>query len=78
MRGQVLEEAGKFVADVIAPLNRDGDEIGATRKDGAVTMAPGFRDAHQAFCKAGWPALSGAPEDGGQGLPMALEMVLYE
>ena len=75
---QVLEEAGTFVADVIAPLNRDGDEIGASWKDGAVTMAPGFREAYQAFCKAGWPALSGDPEDGGQGLPIVLEMVLYE
>ena len=75
---QVLEEAGKFVADVVAPLNRDGDEIGASWVDGAVTMPPGFRAAYQAFCQAGWPALSGSPEDGGQGLPIVLEMVLYE
>jgi alkylation response protein AidB-like acyl-CoA dehydrogenase len=75
---QVLEEAGKFVADVVAPLNRDGDEIGAKWVDGAVTMPPGFREAYQAFCQAGWPALSGSPEDGGQGLPIVLEMVLYE
>lgn len=75
---QVLEEAGKFVGEVVAPLNRDGDEIGARFKDGAVTMPPGFRAAYQAFWQAGWPALSGAPEDGGQGLPTVLEMVLYE
>lgn len=75
---QVLEEAGKFVGEVVAPLNRDGDEIGARWKDGAVTMPPGFRDAYQAFWQAGWPALSAAPEDGGQGLPTVLEMVLYE
>lgn len=75
---QVLEEAGKFVGEVIAPLNRDGDEIGVSWHDGAVTTPPGFRDAYQAFCQAGWPALSGAPEDGGQGLPTVLEMVLYE
>ena len=42
---QVLEESGKFVAEVVAPLNRDGDEIGAQWKDGAVTMPPGFKDA---------------------------------
>jgi alkylation response protein AidB-like acyl-CoA dehydrogenase len=75
---QVLEEAGKFVGEVVAPLNRDGDEIGAQWKDGDVTMPPGFRDAYQAFWQAGWPALSAAPEDGGQGLPTVLEMVLYE
>ena len=75
---QVLEESGKFVAEVIAPLNRDGDEIGAKWKDGAVTMPPGFRDAYQAFWQAGWPALACATEDGGQGLPAVLEAMLYE
>jgi alkylation response protein AidB-like acyl-CoA dehydrogenase len=75
---QVLEESGKFVGEVIAPLNRAGDEIGAQWKDGQVTMAPGFRDAYQAFWQAGWPALSAATEDGGQGLPAVLEATLYE
>jgi alkylation response protein AidB-like acyl-CoA dehydrogenase len=75
---QVLEEAGKFVGEVVAPLNRNGDEVGARWHGGQVTMPPGFRDAYQAFWRAGWPALSAAPEDGGQGLPTVLEMVLYE
>ncbi|MEW6480224.1 MAG: acyl-CoA dehydrogenase family protein [Pseudomonadota bacterium] len=75
---QVLDESGKFVAEVVAPLNRDGDEIGAQWKGGAVTMPPGFRDAYQAFWQAGWPALACAPEDGGQGLPAVLEATLYE
>ncbi len=75
---QVLDESGKFVAEVVAPLNRDGDEIGAQWKDGAVTMPPGFRDAYQAFWQAGWPALACATEDGGQGLPAVLEATLYE
>ena len=42
---QVLEEAGRFVALRIAPLNRTGDEIGARFEAGTVTMPPGFRDA---------------------------------
>ena len=75
---QVLEEAGKFVGEVVAPLNREGDEIGAQWKDGHVTSPPGFRDAYQAFWQAGWPALSAAEQDGGQGLPAVLEAVLYE
>jgi len=66
---QVLDEAGKFVGEVIAPLNRDGDEIGAQWQGGAVTMPPGFKDAYQAFWQAGWPALAASAEDGGQGLP---------
>ena len=75
---QVGEEAGKFVGEVIAPLNREGDEIGAQWKDGTVTTPPGFREAYQAFWQAGWPALSAAAEDGGQGLPAVLEAMLYE
>ena len=75
---QVLGEAGKFVGEVIAPLNRDGDEIGAQWKDGTVTMPPGFKDAYQSFWQSGWPALAASPEDGGQGLPSVLEAMLYE
>ena len=75
---QVVEEAGKFVGEVISPLNRDGDEIGALWKAGSVTTPPGFREAYQAFWQAGWPALSAATEDGGQGLPTVLEAMLYE
>ena len=75
---QVLEDAGKFVGEVIAPLNRDGDEIGAQWNNGAVTMPPGFKAAYQTFWQAGWPALAASAEDGGQGLPSVLEAMLYE
>ena len=75
---QVLDEAAKFVGEVVAPLNRDGDEIGAQWQDGKVTMPPGFQAAYQMFWQAGWPALSAATEDGGQGLPSVLEIMLYE
>ena len=75
---QVLDEAGRFVAQRIAPLNRTGDEVGARFEAGQVTMPPGFRDAYQAFWQAGWPALAAATEHGGQGLPAVLECVLYE
>ena len=75
---QVLSEAGKFAGEVIAPLNRDGDETGAQWQDGAVTMPPGFKDAYQAFWQAGWPALAASTGDGGQGLPSVLEAMLYE
>ncbi len=75
---QVLEEAGKFVGEVVAPLNRDGDEIGCTWSAGVVTTPPGFRAAYQQFWQAGWPALSANAEEGGQGLPSVLECILYE
>jgi alkylation response protein AidB-like acyl-CoA dehydrogenase len=75
---QVVEEAGKFAGDVVAPLNRSGDETGCRFEAGRVTTPPGFRQAYQSFWQAGWPALACAPEDGGQGLPAVLEAVLYE
>jgi alkylation response protein AidB-like acyl-CoA dehydrogenase len=79
---QVLDEAGKFVADVVAPINRDGDEIGVRFENvngrGVVTTPPGAKEAYQAFWKNGWPALACATEDGGQGLPTALAAMLYE
>ena len=75
---QVLDEAGKFVGEVVAPLNQVGDTSGCRFAAGSVTAPPGFRDAYQAFWQAGWPALAAAPEDGGQGLPAVLEAMLYE
>jgi alkylation response protein AidB-like acyl-CoA dehydrogenase len=75
---QVLEESGKFVGEVVAPLSRDGDEIGCRWDQGEVVTPPGFREAYQAFWQAGWPALASATEDGGQGLPAVLEAMLYE
>ncbi len=78
LMAQIMEEAGKFVGEVVAPLQRDGDEIGCRWEAGQVTTPPGFKDAYQAFWQAGWPALACATEDGGQGLPTVLEAVLYE
>ena len=75
---QVLDESGKFVTEVIAPLNRVGDEQGARWQSGEVIMPDGFRDAYQAFWHAGWPARACDPQDGGQGLPTVLEATLYE
>ncbi|WP_394790910.1 acyl-CoA dehydrogenase family protein [Rhodoferax sp.] len=75
---QVLDEASKFVASQVAPLQRVGDEVGCTFDAGKVTTPPGFKAAYQAFWQAGWPSLSCAVEDGGQGLPAVLEGVLYE
>ena len=78
LTAQLLTEAGKFVAEVVAPLQQVGDRVGAQWQNGQVTMPPGFREAYQAFWQAGWPALASAPEDGGQGLPCVLEAILYE
>ena len=52
----ILEEAGRFASEALAPLNRIGDEAGCTRADdGSVTTPPGFSDAFRQFREAGWP-----------------------
>ncbi len=78
LAAQVLDEAAKFVDSAITPLQRTGDEEGCRFDAGQVHTPAGFRDAYQAFWQAGWPSLSCAPEDGGQGLPAVLECVLFE
>ncbi|MFE1600883.1 acyl-CoA dehydrogenase [Methylobacterium sp. ID0610] len=74
----ILEEAGRFASDVVAPLNRVGDKQGAVLKDGAVTMPPGFREAYRAWSEAGWNALPGPEAYGGQGLPLLLNAACVE
>ena len=50
----ILEAAGAFTTDVLAPLNRIGDQQGARFADGQVTAAPGFAEAYRAFAEQGW------------------------
>ena len=74
----VLEEAGKFASDVLAPLNRVGDQNGVKLADGKVTTAPGWPDAYQRWTAAGWNAVAGNEAFGGQGLPGAINAACTE
>jgi 3-(methylthio)propanoyl-CoA dehydrogenase len=65
----IFEEAGKFAADVLAPLNQPGDRQGCKCKDGVVTTPDGVKEAFAAFCEQGWHAMPAALHYGGQGLP---------
>ncbi len=78
LQTQLLDEAGRFIGEVIAPLNRGGDETGCLFERGEVTSPPGFAAAYRAFWQAGWPALAVAPEDGGQGLPALTAAIVSE
>ena len=77
---QVLEEGGKFAANVIFPLNHSGDREGCKLDVSTHTVqAPtGFLEAYKQYVEAGWPALSCDPEYGGQGLPIVLNNSFYE
>ncbi|MGQ3112106.1 MAG: acyl-CoA dehydrogenase [Brevundimonas sp.] len=78
LMGAVLEAAGQFSEEVLAPLNRPGDLAGAKYANGSVTAAPGFADAYRQFAEGGWTGLTASEEAGGQALPKALELAAYE
>jgi acyl-CoA dehydrogenase len=74
----VLEEAGRFAGDVLAPLNVTGDRHGTPFKDGAVATAPGWKDAYRAWAQAGWNGLASPAQWGGQDLPQAVNAACIE
>jgi alkylation response protein AidB-like acyl-CoA dehydrogenase len=74
----VLEEAGRFATDVLAPLNRSGDEHGIKLEGSDVITAPGWPDAYKRWTAAGWNAVSGPEDFGGQGLPLAINAACTE
>lgn len=74
----ILSEAGKFCEDVLAPLNRVGDEEGCTYNDGEVTTPTGFKEAYAQWVENGWPSLSHKEEFGGQGLPESIGAAVNE
>jgi acyl-CoA dehydrogenase len=74
----ILEEAGKFAAEELAPINKTGDVFGARLEHGKVTLPPGWREAFEKWRDAGWASLPGPREYGGQGLPCALGMAVGE
>ncbi|MEN8676063.1 MAG: acyl-CoA dehydrogenase C-terminal domain-containing protein, partial [Alteriqipengyuania sp.] len=79
MVNSILDEAGKFTAEVLQPLNQIGDQEGCTRhEDGSVTTPTGFKDAFNQFREAGWGTLSMPEEFGGQGLPHVVAFAMEE
>jgi alkylation response protein AidB-like acyl-CoA dehydrogenase len=76
----VLEEGGKFASEVAFPLNISGDQEGCKLDQSTheVTTPKGFKEAYVKYVEGGWPALSGDPEFGGQGLPLVVNQCFYE
>ena len=74
----ILNAASEFARDVLAPLNAPGDKAGATYANGRVTAAPGYADAYRRFAAGGWNSLAADPAYGGQGLPKAVEIAMFE
>jgi acyl-CoA dehydrogenase len=74
----ILEEAGKFASEEIAPLNWLGDQTGSKVKDAVVTTPPGWKETYKAWADAGWNALAGPEEFGGQELPATMALAASE
>jgi alkylation response protein AidB-like acyl-CoA dehydrogenase len=74
----ILEEAAKVTGNLIAPLNRSGDEEGAQWEGGDVRTPTGFREAYATYIEGGWVGLSGNPEYGGMGMPKMLAVAFEE
>jgi len=74
----VLEEAGKFATEVLAPLNRIGDREGVVFTDGSVSTPPGWKEAYRSWAAAGWNGLAAPAQWGGQELPHAINAACIE
>ncbi len=74
----IIDEAGRFAGEVLAPLHKTGDQVGSRVENGVVTTPPGFKEAYQKFVAGGWPTVACPPEFGGQGMPQLLSAVLQE
>src|SRR5215217_4563299 len=75
---EVLAQAGKFAQEVLDPLNRIGDEIGARHSNGVVTPPAGYAEAYARFIEAGWNGVAADPRYGGQGLPHVVQVAVQE
>ena len=74
----ILTEAGRMCEEVLAPLQRNGDEHPARLENGVVRSSPGFAEGYRAIAEGGWVSTSASPEFGGMGLPIAVTTAVNE
>ena len=74
----IVDEGAKFAEEVVSPLNQSGDEEGCRWSDEGVATPKGFKEAYQQYVANGWPALSADVENGGQGMPNMMGIIINE
>lgn len=74
----ILDQAGRFAAEVMAPLNRTGDLEGSRLENGVVSTPTGFKDCYDSFVEGGWCAIAHEEEHGGMGLPRLVATAVWE
>ncbi len=74
----LLEEAGRFASEAIAPTNRDGDAQGAAMVDGGVVTPESFKRAYQQYVEAGWGTIQHPAEYGGGAFPLTVANAVKE
>ena len=74
----ILDEAARFAGEVLAPLNRSGDQEGVRFHDGVLTIASGFASAYRQFVANGWNGIGCEPDFGGQGMPRLVVAAVQE
>ncbi|MFC4700429.1 acyl-CoA dehydrogenase family protein [Glaciecola siphonariae] len=75
---EIIGQGAKFAEEVVAPLNREGDEQGCTLTDGKVKTPDGFAQAYHEYIANGWNAMLGNPEFDGQDLPYSAAVPVHE
>jgi alkylation response protein AidB-like acyl-CoA dehydrogenase len=76
----LLDEFGRFVSEVLAPIDRVGDTVGAKfdPTTNAVTTPPGWSDAYRKYVDAGWGSVPFPVEHGGGGFPWLVAIAMQE
>ena len=74
----ILDEAARLGEQVLAPLNKVGDQQGAVLGEKGVEETAGFAQAYKQFAQSGWPSLVAPEAFGGQALPKVISTAVNE
>ena len=78
MTAAILTEAGRMCEEVMAPLQRPGDQHPAVLENGVVRCSPGYVEGYRAIAEGGWVSIAASPQYGGMGLPMTVTTAVNE